>query len=65
MAHPRLSAQLQWGVSYRATSDPQGRANAVLFHHKKKAGSCLWRQLVGDSLVPVVPVEEKIDLSGF
>lgn len=37
-AHPRVSAQLQWGVSHHATSDPQGRANAMLFHHKRKAG---------------------------
>lgn len=65
MAHPRPSAQLQWGVSHRATSDPQGRANAVLFHHKKKSRKLPLVELVGDSLVPVVLVEEKIDLSGF
>lgn len=59
MAHRGLLAQLQWGVNHPATSHPQGRANAILFHHKTKAGSCLWQQLVGDSLVPMLSVKEK------
>lgn len=55
MAHPRLPAQLQWAVNHPATTNPQGRANAILFHHEIKAGSCLWQQLVGDSLLPMLP----------
>lgn len=61
-----MPAQLQQGVSH--TIQPvihRVGPNAVLFHCIRKAVSCLGRQLLGDSLLPVWPMNKKIKISSF
>lgn len=61
-----MPAQPQQGVSH--TVQPvihRVGPNAVLFHCIRKAVSCLGRQLLGDSLLPMWPLNKKLKISGF